>query len=133
MAKNGKSKSVQQFVREQLEEARERFQSFEHEAEDLLRGLIVRGKAQRRELESLMDKLNAGDLLSSPAVKQLGKRANQASNQVKRRLDQLQRRVVEATGVASQSQVKEINRELNRLSKKIDTLLKKPPRPDARA
>ena len=40
--------------------------------------------------------------------------------ELRKRLDGLQTKVVEAVGVASQSQVKEINRELSRLSKKLD-------------
>lgn len=131
MAKNGRSQSLQRFVRGQLEEARERFHSFEHEAEHVLKGLVEKGRAQRKELESLIERVNAGELLVTPAVKQFGKRANLAGTQVRRRLDQLQQRVVAAAGVASQSQVKEINRELSRLSKKIDTLLGK--RPAARS
>ena len=44
------------------------------------------------------------------------------TNEVKNRFDGLQARVVEAAGVASQSQLDELNRELDRLSKKIDAL-----------
>ncbi|MBI3185070.1 MAG: hypothetical protein HYZ28_23285 [Myxococcales bacterium] len=123
--KNGKGHSLQQFVKGQLEEARERFDNFEKEAEQVLKKLIARGKAQRKELEGLIVKLNAGELLSSPAVKQLGKRASQARSELRKRLDLLQARVVQASGVATQRQVRDINRELGRLSKKLDTLIGK--------
>ena len=39
-----------------------------------------------------------------------------------RQLDVLQNRVVQAVGVASQAQIRAINKELARLSKKLDTL-----------
>ena len=136
-ARNGKSMKFQEFFKGQLEGAKERITAFEEEAETVLKGLIVKGKAQRKELEGLFDKLQARELkLVDPrTVKQLGKKANQAGAEVRKRLDQLQSKVVEATGVATRSQVKEINRELAKLSKKIDGLAgrKAAPRPDAHA
>lgn len=119
------------FFKVQLDEAQRRFQAFEQDAEAVLKGLISKGKAHRRELEGLMEKLNAGELLESPTVKQLGKKANQASNEVRKKLDGLTTRVVQAAGVASQSQVREINREITKLSKKIDSLLAKKGAPSA--
>jgi hypothetical protein len=137
-AKNGNGKvKLQDFVKNQLEEAKNRFTAFEEEAEGAFKQLVAKGKAQRnlvqKDLEGLMDKLNAGELFDSKKVKQLSKRANQAGTEVKKRLDGIQAKVVEATGVATRSQVKEINRELTKLSKKLDALISKAPRPDARA
>ncbi len=45
------------------------------------------------------------------------------SSELRKRLDGLQTKAVEAVGVASQAQVKELNRELSRLSKKLDQIL----------
>jgi hypothetical protein len=122
MAKNGhKNGQFQAFVREQLEEAQRRFSAFETDAERMLKQLTVRAKQQRKELEGLVQKLNANGLT---------KRAMQARSQVTKQLDVLQSRVVEAVGVASQSQIRAINKELARLSKKLDTLAgKRSPRP----
>jgi hypothetical protein len=131
-AKSGNPVRLQDFVKERLEEAKDRLASFEQEAEAVLKSLVAKGKEQRKEIEGLIEKLNARDLraIETRAVKQLGKRASQATVEVRKRLEDLQSRVLYATGVASASQVKEINRELSRLGKKLDALLgnKKPAR-----
>ncbi len=129
--KNGKQ-SLQDFVKHQLEDARERFTAFEKEAELVLKGLVQKGKAQRKELEQLIDRLNAGELFQTENLKQLSRRANQASEQLRRRLEELQSRVVEAAGVASQAQVQQLSRELSRLSKKVDALVGKKKAPEVR-
>ena len=122
--------TVQAFVKGQLEEAQKRFVGLEKEAEKVLKNLAARGADSRKELEGLLGRINAGEFnpLESARVQQLGKKANQAGAEVKKRLDGLQTRVVEAVGVASQTQVKEINRELGKLSRKLDSLIggKKP-------
>jgi hypothetical protein len=56
-------------------------------------------------------------------VKELGRRAVQVRSELRKRLDGIQTKAVEAVGVASQAQVKELNRELSRLSKKLDQIL----------
>ncbi|MHB8876084.1 MAG: hypothetical protein ACYC8T_20530 [Myxococcaceae bacterium] len=135
-AKNGKQVKLQDFVMERLEEARERITGFENEAEEVLKGLAAKGKEQRKELEKIIEKLNGRELraMETRAVKQLGKSATRASTEVKKRFEDLQAKVLEATGVASSSQVKEINKELSKLGKKLDSLLgKKPSRSDVRA
>jgi hypothetical protein len=96
-SKNHKSNNIQVFVKEHLEEAQKRVVAFEAEAE--------RGKEQRKELEGLVKRVNG-----------------EAGTEVRKRLDGLQQRVVEATGFATQSQVRQISRELAKLSKKLDAL-----------
>ena len=134
--KNGSSSNkasttqLESFVKGQLQGAQKRFVGLEKEAEKVLKNLAARGADSRKELEGLLGRLNAGEFnpLESARVQQLGKKANQAGTEVKKRLDGLQTRVVEAVGVASQTQVKEINRELGKLSRKLDALIsgKKP-------
>lgn len=116
-AKNGKavaSAQVQTFLKGQISEAQKALASLETEAEKVLAKIVARSRASRKELEALLPK----DL-----SKDLTKRATKASNVAKKRLDGLQTRVVEAVGVASQTQVREINRELTKLSKKLDAVL----------
>ncbi len=120
-AKNGKF-HLQGFVKEQLEEAQKKFQALETEAERALKDLVSKGKAQRKELEALLERVNAGELFDPRSVKKWAKKAEQASADVLGRLDALQSRVVEAAGVASQSQVRDIHRELGKLTKKLDAL-----------
>jgi hypothetical protein len=126
-SKSGKQVTVQQFMKERLEEARERLNGFETEAEDAIKNLVAKGKEQRKELEQLIEKLNGKELLAleTRTVKQLGKKANQATHEVKKRFEEMQAKVLQATGVASSTQVKEINREISRLGKKLDALISK--------
>ena len=116
---------IETFVKGQLEEAQKRFAGLEKEAEKVLKNLAARGADSRKELEGLLGRLNSGEFnpLESARVQELGKKATQAGTEVKKRLDGLQTRVVEAVGVASQTQVKEINRELGKLSRKLDSLV----------
>jgi hypothetical protein len=135
-ARNGKSHQIQDFVKDQLQEAQKRWSGLEAEAGKVLKNLMSRGQKSRKDLEGIIQKLNAGDLklMENPTVKQLGRRANKATVEVRKRLDQLQSRVIEASGVASQTQVREITREINRLSKKVDSLLgKKTEKPEMRS
>ncbi|MDQ3264902.1 MAG: hypothetical protein M3Y59_14740 [Myxococcota bacterium] len=139
--KNVKSKKdLQQFLKGQLVDAQKRFHTLETDAEKALKDLVVRGKESRKDLQGLINRLNTTDLtlntvLDNTTVKQISKKAEQAGNQMRKGLDGLQSRLVQASGVASQQQVKELKGELNRLSKKIDALVggKKPAKADVRA
>lgn len=128
-AKNGKSKDLQQFVMAQLQEAQKRFQTLENDAEKALKGLMARGKESRKDIQKLLNRLNAGETRffdnANATVKQLGKRAEQAGTQMRKRLDEIQTRLVSASGMATQAQVKELKSEINRLAKKVDVLVGK--------
>ncbi len=123
MSKNNAAGQVQDFLKTQLEEAQKRFGLLETEAEKALKNLALRGKQTRKELEVLLEKLDGVEIPDAKSVRQIGKRAEKATSEVKKRLDGLQAKVIEASGVASQSQVKELSRELGRLSKKLDGLV----------
>lgn len=107
-----KANGVQTFVVGQLEEARKQIARFEKE-------LVTRSRQQRKELEGLLHRLQEG----APDLKGIRTRAEDTTAEVKKALDGLQHRVVEAVGVASQAQVGEIKRELSKLSKKLDALV----------
>ncbi|MDY7230889.1 hypothetical protein [Hyalangium rubrum] len=123
MAANGKSRNLESFVKQQLEGAQKRFGDLEQEAGKVFRTLKARSKGQAREVEKLLGQINSDALLENPKVKEFGRKATQVSTDLRKRLDGLQTKAVEAVGVASQAQVKELNRELSRLSKKLDQLL----------
>lgn len=110
-------KDVQEFVVGQLEEARKRIQTLE-------RDLVKRGRAQQKEIESLIKNIRTGK-----QVKILEKQATVAAADVKKRLDGLQTQVLGVLGIASHSEIDQINRELTRLTKKVDALVsrKAPP------
>ncbi|SEU37269.1 hypothetical protein [Stigmatella erecta] len=123
MATHDKARSLETFVKGQLEDAQKRFEGFEQEASKVLNTLKVRGQGSAKEVEKLLGQLNTETFLENPKVKLLGRRATQVRAELRKRLDGFQARAVEAVGVASQAQVKEINRELTRLSKKLDQIL----------
>jgi hypothetical protein len=56
-----------------------------------------------------------------------------AGSELKKRFDGLQARLIEVTGVASQAQIRELNKELHRLAKKVDALVEKKAKPAASA
>jgi len=126
---------VQVFMKEQIEEAQKRIMAIEGEAKKALEHLVDRGRESRKELEGVLKRFNAKDLkfLDNPAMKQIGKRAEVAGTEMRKRFDALQSRLIELSGVASRAQLKEVNKELHRLAKKVDTLLEKKAKPEARA
>lgn len=124
MAKTTKQGEVQKFVKAQLAEAQRRWAAWEGEANKAVKTLVAKGTESRKELEGLLTKLNGAEL---------SKRAGDAGNGLKKKLDGFQNRVVEAAGVASQSQVKALSRELGKLSRKLDSLAGKKGKPEARA
>jgi hypothetical protein len=123
MATQGKARNLETFVKQQLEGAQKRFEGLEQEAGKMLRTLKARGVDSAREVEKLLGQINRDTLLENPKVKELGRKATQVRSELRKRLDGIQTRAVEAVGVASQAQVKDLNRELSRLSKKIDQIL----------
>lgn len=107
---------VQNLVLGQLEDAKKRLVTFEKE-------LVKRGKAQQKELESLIKNVRSGKQL-----KQIEKQVSAVGAEAKKRIENLQDQVLAVLGVASHDEIVELNRELVRLSKKVDQLLvtKKP-------
>ena len=125
MATNGKTQNLETFVKQQLGGAQKRLAGLEQEANKVLRTLKTRSKGPAREVEKFLGKVNseAEALLDSAKVKELGRKATQVRSELRKRFDGIQTKAVEAVGVASQAQVKELNRELSRLSKKLDQIL----------
>jgi uncharacterized protein YukE len=123
MATNGKARNLETFVKQQIEGAQKRIEGLEHEAEKVFRQLKARSRGPAREVEKLLGQINPDTLLGNPRVKELSRKATQVGSELRKRLDGIQTRAVEAVGVASQAQVRELNRELTRLSKKLDQIL----------
>ncbi|HEX5748251.1 MAG TPA: hypothetical protein VFZ09_18575 [Archangium sp.] len=117
---------VSSFVKGRLEQAQKQFGQLETEAQKALQTLVSRGRDSSREV---LQRLHVNELREKPAVKELEKKATWVGGEVRQRLTGLQDRMVKVVGgVASQSQVEAINRELDRLTRKIDSLVspKKP-------
>lgn len=120
---------VASFVKGRLEQAQKQFGQLETEAQKALQTLVSRGRESSREV---LQRLNVNELRERPAVKELEKKATWVGGEVRQRLNGLQDRMVKVVGgVASQSQVQAINRELDRLTRKIDSLVspRKPEQP----
>jgi uncharacterized protein YoxC len=117
MSENMKSYIPEQ-VREGLKAAEERFAEFEKDAERVLNQLIERGRAQRKELGEMIQKV-AGD------GKELVGKAEAVRSDVEQRLQVLQKRVLHVAGVATREQVSRLSRELDKLGKKVEKLAKK--------
>ncbi|CAM4454712.1 hypothetical protein HRD49_02835 [Corallococcus exiguus] len=122
--KTGVTQNVEAYLKGRFSEAQKRFQGLEGEANKAFRALETRGQVAAKEVQTLWTKVQAGELRADPRVQELSKKVDAASGELRKRLDGLQTKVVEAVGVASQSQVEQITRELSRLSKKLDVLLK---------
>jgi polyhydroxyalkanoate synthesis regulator phasin len=128
MAKN----DVQGFVLGQFGIAQKRLVAFEAEAEKVLKNLIARGQDSRKELDALLERLSAAELkVLNGSLRELVKRAQDVSTEARKKLEEFQARVLEVAGVASQTQVRALNRQLGKLSKRLDTLAGG--KPDARA
>jgi len=104
---------VQALVLGQLEDARKRLAQIEKD-------LVKRGRAQQKEIEALIKGVRTGKPL-----KTIEKQAQAVGGEVKKRLDGLQESVLNVLGVASHDEIVELNRELAKLSKKVDQLLAK--------
>ncbi|MFP2928246.1 hypothetical protein ACLESO_24210 [Pyxidicoccus sp. 3LG] len=123
-AKAGLAQNVETFVKAQLAQAQKRIEELEGEAQKVVKTLESRGQEAAKEAQALWGKLQAGELLADPRVKELGKKVDAAGVELRKRLDAVQTKVVEAVGVASQAQLKDLNKELAKLSRKVDALLK---------
>ncbi|MCY1042819.1 hypothetical protein OV208_15980 [Corallococcus sp. bb12-1] len=118
------TQNVENFLKGQFSQAQKRFEGLEGEANKAFKVLETRGQEAAKEVQALWTKVQAGELRADPRVQELSKKVDAASVGLRKRLDGLQAKVVEAVGVASQSQVEQITHELGRLSKKLDVLLK---------
>jgi hypothetical protein len=114
---------VASFVKERLELAQKQIGQLEAEAQKALQTLVAKGRESGREV---LQKLNEGEqrLRENPKVQELEKKATWVGGEVRQRLGGLQSRMVQVVGnVTSQSQVQAINRELDRLTRKLDSLV----------
>jgi phage I-like protein len=123
---------VQGFVKGQFTVAQKRLVAFEVEAEKVLKNLIARGQDSRKELDALLERLSSAELkVLNGTLRDLAKRAQEASQEARKKLEEFQARVLEVAGVASQNQVRALNRQLTKLSRRLDSITGD--KPDARA
>lgn len=122
------------FLREPLVAAQARLEAFEEEAQRVLKDLVDRGRASRKDLEQMVQRLSKQDF-SFPEMRQrLEKLRDQSVERASEwkgkaetfrtealdRMLELQTRAVHFLGVATREQVEELSRELDRLAKRFD-------------
>jgi polyhydroxyalkanoate synthesis regulator phasin len=105
---------VPAFVKEQLAEAQKRFTVIQGQAEKTIKEWVAKGHSIQ--------------VTTAKRTKALG-------NEVRKQAESFQNRLIQAAGVATQSQIKALTRELSKLSKKVDALVEKkaPAKTDVRA
>ena len=99
-----RNSEVPAFVKEQLAEAQKRFTVIQEQAEKAIKEWVARG----HEIQATT-----------------AKRTRALGNEVRKQAESFQNRVIQAAGVATQSQIKALSRELSKLSRKVDALVEK--------
>ena len=123
-----------EFLKEPLQAAQARIERLEVDAERVLKDLMDRGRAGRKEFEQIVAKLSKQDWRFPEMKHRIEKlrdqgveravewrgRAETFRVEAMDRVVDLQGRAIAFLGVASRDQVEELSRELDRLSKKIE-------------
>jgi len=99
-----RSNEVPVFVKEQLAEAQKKFSVIQGQAEKTIKEWVAKGQ----------------EIQATTA-----KRTRALGNEVRKQAETFQNRLIQAVGVATQSQIKALSRELSKLSKKVDALVEK--------
>ncbi|ABS26671.1 hypothetical protein [Anaeromyxobacter sp. Fw109-5] len=138
---NGKLK-VPEFLREPLVAAQARFELIEEEAQRVLKDLVDRGRASRKDIEEIVHRLSRQDF-SLPEVRQRLERlrdqgaeraagwrdrAETFRSDALERMLELQARAVQFLGVATREEVQELSRELEKLARRFEKGARRPKR-----
>lgn len=126
-----KNTKVPEFLREPLEAAQARLENLEEETQRVVKDLMHRGKASRRELTEMVQRLTKQDWtleelrVRLEKLRAQGKElatdyADRARAEAAGRLVDLQAKAIAFLGVASREQVEELSRELTRLARKLE-------------
>jgi polyhydroxyalkanoate synthesis regulator phasin len=124
---------VPEFLREPLEAAQARIEHLEEEAQKVLKDLMDKGRASRKDLEQMVHRLSQQDWSFPEMRHRLEKfreqgverasewrgRAESFRVEALERMIVLQNRAVAFLGVATREQVEELSKELDRLSRRI--------------
>jgi hypothetical protein len=131
---NGRMPKVPEFLREPLVAAQARLGHFEEEAQRVLKDLMDKGRASRKDLEHMVTRLSKQDWtfpemkhriekLQKQGVERAAEwrgRAETFRADALERMIELQGRAVAFLGVATKEQVQELSRELDRLARRIE-------------
>jgi hypothetical protein len=131
---------VPEFLREPLVAAQARLEALEGEAQRVLKDLVDRGRASRKDLEHMVQRLSKQEFSFVEVRQRLEKlrdqgveraaewrgRAESFRSEALERVIDLQSRAVHFLGVATREQVEELSKELERLAKRLDKAEKGP-------
>lgn len=115
---------IQKKVKDSIEQAQQKLQVFEEEAQRVMNDLLEKGRAQRKELSALINRVNALEILERVPVRELQGKAKGVRKELAGRLEELVERAVTFAGVASVQQVEELSKEITKLNRKLDKLTK---------
>jgi hypothetical protein len=129
----GRAMKVPEFLREPLEAAQARLEQFEEEAQKVLKDLMERGRASRKDFEHMVQRLSKQDWTFPEMKNRIEKlreqgveravewrgRAETFRAEAMERVIDLQGKAIAFLGVASRDQVEEISKELDRLARRI--------------
>jgi len=129
-----RSLKMPEFLREPFEAAQARLGHLEGEAQRVWKDLMVRGRAGRKDIEQILQRLARQDW-NFPEMKQVvdrfreqgaqraaewRSRADSFRAEALERMVELQGKAVAFLGVATREQVEELSRELERLARRIE-------------
>lgn len=130
----GRPLKMPEFLKEPIEAAQVRLGKLEGEAQKVWRDLVVKGRAGRKDIEQIVNRLSRQEW-TFPEVKQRLERlrehgveraagwrgkAESFRAEALERLVELQGRAVAFLGVATREQVEELSKELERLAKRLE-------------
>ncbi|HET7825328.1 MAG TPA: hypothetical protein VFK90_08340 [Anaeromyxobacter sp.] len=130
---NSKSVKVPEFLREPLSVAQAKLEQFEVDAQRMLRDLMDRGRASRKDIEHIVARLSKQDWTFPEMKQRIEKlrdqgmeraaewrgRAETFRAEALERMIELQSKAVSFLGVATREEVHELSKELDRLARRI--------------
>ena len=130
---NSRSAKVPEFLREPLSAAQARLEQLEEEAQRVIRDLMDRGRAGRRDFEQMVARLSKQDWTFPEMKQRIEKLREQGVERAAEwrgkaetfraealeRMIELQSRAVSFLGVATHDEVQELSKELDRLARRI--------------
>lgn len=131
---SGRSVKMPEFLREPIVAAQARLEQLEEEAQRVLKDLMDRGRASRKDLEHMVQKLSEQDWTFPEMRQRIEKLRDQGVERASEwrgraesfraealdRMIDLQNRAVAFLGVATREQVEELSKELDRLARRIE-------------
>lgn len=134
MPDSQKNPKVPEFLREPLEAAQARLESFEEEAQKVFKDLVQKGRASRKDFADLVQRLSKQDWKMDELRGRVDKlreqgmeraqdlrgRAGSFRTDAVEKLEILQTKAIAFLGVATREQVEELSHELEKLVRRLD-------------